>query len=139
MFSSVRIRLMVWYAGVSGVILLLFSVGVYHVSKAALHNNVEAAVRSLGNAAEVALREASAPMVPLAARTRPSLKTAMACCGSRFSSVTVLSVSDDLTALRRVLLGSYRRASCWPALRAGSSRGRRFIPSRSCSAISASS
>lgn len=43
MFSSVRIRLTLWYAGVFGLILLLFCVGVYQLSKAVLHHRDEVA------------------------------------------------------------------------------------------------
>lgn len=60
MFSSVRIRLTLWYAGAFGLILILFSIGVYGVSNAALHRRVAAALQSLGKAAEVSLEHETA-------------------------------------------------------------------------------
>ena len=60
MFSSVRTRLTLWYAGVFGLILILFSIGVYAVSNATLHRRVAAALQSLGEAAAVSLEHETA-------------------------------------------------------------------------------
>jgi signal transduction histidine kinase len=60
MFSSARIRLTLWYAGGFGLVLLLFSAGVYQIAKAALYHRVDAEVISLAGAAEVALRSETA-------------------------------------------------------------------------------
>lgn len=71
MFSSVRTRLTLWYAGVFGLILIVFSIGVYGVSNAALQRRVAAALQSLGQAAAVSLAHETAEgeSIPLAARS----------------------------------------------------------------------
>jgi two-component system OmpR family sensor kinase len=60
MFNAARIRLTLWYAGGFGLVLLLFSAGVYQIAKAALYHRVDAEVISLARAAEVALRSETA-------------------------------------------------------------------------------
>lgn len=55
MFNSVRARLTLWCVGIYGLLLLLFSVGVYALAARGLHDRIDASLRSFSDAAEVSL------------------------------------------------------------------------------------
>lgn len=55
MFNSVRARLTLWCVGIYGLLLLLFSVGVYALAARGLHDRIDAGLRSFSDAAEVSL------------------------------------------------------------------------------------